>query len=162
MANRPVNSFVRPVMPGERNGQAVHTATKEQAKQANISGATLLPTGAIVEFPFEEPIVLFQDRQNTEDTNKNWYIGATVNGKDRAILVGTFTRTDFNGDGEPISPELNEFARQYDNPWDLAEALQGKVLEVIGQKKCETAIWRNGNPTDKMRMQPYAILKFRS
>ena len=160
MANRPVASFVRPVMPGERNGQAVHTASKEEAKKANITGASALPLHAIVEFPFEEPIVFYQDRLNSED--KNWYIGATVNGKDRPILIGTFTRTDFNGDGEPISPEVSEFARQYDNPWDLAEALQGKVLEVVDQKKCQTSIWRNGEATDKMRTQPYPVLKFKA
>ena len=146
------------MLPGERNGQAVRAASKEVAKNANVGGASVLPLNAIIEFPFNEPQVFEQDRQNSED--KNYYIGAKVNGKDRCILVGTFTRTDFNGDGQPISEEVTAFARQYDNVWDLAEALLGKTIKVIETKACQTSVWANGQATDKMRTVRYPVLKF--
>lgn len=156
MANE--TNFIRPLLPGERRGQAVRTASKETAKNANIGGASVLPLNAIVEFPFAEPQVFEQDRQNSDD--KNYYIGAKVNGKDRCILVGTFTRTDFNGDGQPISEEVTAFARQYDNVWDLAEALLGKTIKVVSTKPCQTSVWANGQATDKMRTVHYPVLQF--
>lgn len=158
MANE--SNFVRPMLPGERQGQAVRTASKEMAKAAVVGGASNLPLNAEVEFPFSEPIVFEQDRQNDPQDRKNYYIGAKVNGKDRCILVGTFTRTDFNGDGAPISEDVTTFARQYDNVWDLAEALLGKKLKVTGMKKCQTSVWTNGVATDKMRTVNYPILEF--
>ena len=156
MANE--TTFVRPLLPGERRGQAVRAASKEVAKNANLGGASVLPLNALVEFPFAEPQVFEQDRQNSED--KSYYIGAKVNGKDRCILVGTFTRTDFNGDGSPISEDVTAFARQYDNVWDLAEALLGKKLRVVDTKPCKTSIWKEGVATDQMRTVRYPVLKF--
>ena len=158
MANE--SNFVRPMLPGERQGQAVRTASKEMAKAAVVGGASNLPLNAEIEFPFTEPIVFEQDRQNDPQDRKNYYIGAKVNGKDRCILVGTFTRTDFNGDGSPISEDVTAFARQYDNVWDLAEALLGKKLKVTGMKKCQTSVWNEGVATDKMRPVNYPILEF--
>lgn len=156
MANE--TNFIRPLLPGERNGQAVRAASKETAKNANIGGASVLPLNATVEFPFDEPQVFEQDRQNSDQ--KSYYIGAKVNGKDRCILVGTFTRTDFNGDGAPISEDVTAFARQYDNVWDLAQALLGKKMMVIGTKKCQTSRWINGEATDQMRTVHYPVLQF--
>lgn len=156
MANE--TSFVRPMLPGERQGQEVRSASKETAKAAVVGGASNLPLNAIIEFPFEEPMVFEQDRQNSDQ--KNYYLGAKVNGKDRCILVGTFTRTDFNGDGSPISEDVTAFARQYDNVWDLGQALLGKKLKVASTKKCKTSVWENGAATDKMRTVNYPVLEF--
>ena len=158
MANE--STFNRPVLPGERQGQEVRYTPEEIANKVVISfgGSSSLSPNSIIEFPFEEPIIYEQDRQGSD--YKNYFIGAKVNGKDRCILVGTFTRTDFNGDGSPISEEVTAFARQYDNVWDLAEALLGKKLQVINTKPCQTSIWQNGVATDKMRTVRYPVLKF--
>lgn len=156
MANE--SNFIRPMLPGERQGQEVRQASKDAAKAAVVGGASNLPLNATIEFPFEEPIVYEQDRQGSD--NKNYYLGAKVNGKDRCILVGTFTRTDFNGDGSPISEDVTAFARQYDNVWDLGSALLGKKLKVTGTKKCKTSVWENGVATDRTRTVNYPILEF--
>ena len=156
MANK--SDFVRPMLPGERNGQEVRMTSKETAKNAAIGGASVLPLNAIVDFDFDEVPIFDQDRQNSDD--KSYYVGAHVNGKDRCILVGTFTRTDFNGDGELISPEVGAFARQFDNVYDLAEALKGKKMQVKDTKKCQTSIWQSGVATERMRTVHYPILEF--
>ena len=153
------NDFLRPVLPGEKRGQAVKATTKEDAKNANIGGASVLPMNAIVDFDFEDEVPVFeQERQNSDQ--KNYYLGAHVNGKDRCILTGTFYRTDFNGDGEAISEDVTAFARQYDNVWDLAEALKGKKMKVVDTKKCQTSIWKDGVATDNMRTTRYPVLEF--
>lgn len=153
------NDFLRPTLPGEKRGQAVRATSKEDAKNANIGGASVLPLNAIIDFDFEDEVPVYdQDRQNSDQ--KNYYIGAHVNGKDRCILVGTFTRTDFNGDGEAISEDVTAFARQYDNVWDLAEALKGKKMKVVDTKKCQTSVWGTDGPTDKMRTTRYPVLEF--
>ncbi len=157
MANK--GDFIRPLLPGERNGQVVRATSKEDAKNANIGGASVLPLNAVIDFDFTDEVPVYeQDRQNSDQ--KNYYLGAHVNGKDRCILVGTFTRTDFNGDGEAISADVTAWARQYDNVWDLAEALKGKKMKVVSTKKCQTSIWRNGAATDKMRTVNYPVLEF--
>ena len=130
MANE--TSFVRPMLPGGRQGQEVHSVSKENAKVAVVGGASNLPLNAIIEFPFEESMVFAQDLRTKM---KNYYLDAKVNGKDRCILVGTFTRTDVNGDGSPISEDVTAFARQYDNVWDLGVALLGKKLKVTSMKE---------------------------
>ena len=156
MANE--KKFVRPMLPGERNGQAVRKADKTTAANAVLGGASNLPLHAVITFPFEEAEIYEQDRQNSDD--KNYYIGAEVNGKDRCILVGTFMRTDFNGDGSEISPEVTAWARQFGTVQELADALLGKTLKVTGMKKCQTARWQNGVATDQMRTVKYPILEF--
>lgn len=156
MANK--SDFVRPMLPGERSGQEVRGISKDAAKNAAIGGASVLPLKAIVDFDFDDVPVFEQDRQNSD--GKNYYVGAHVNGKDRCILVGTFTRTDFNGDGEAISPDVSAFARQYDNVADLAEALKGKKMQVVNTKKCKASVWENGAATERMRTVNYPVLEF--
>lgn len=156
MANE--TKFVRPMLPGERQGQAVRKADKAVASNAVLGGASNLPLNAVITFPFDESEIYEQDRQNSDD--KNYYIGAKVNGRDRCILTGTFMRTDFNGDGSEISPEVTAWARQFGTVQELADALLGKTLKVTGMKKCQSSIWRDGVATDKMRTVNYPILEF--
>ena len=156
MANK--SDFVRPLLPGERSGQEVRIATRETTKNALFGGSSVLPPDAIIEFPFDEPIVYEQNRQNS--FSKNYFIGARVNGKDRCILVGTFNRIDQYGDGLPISPQTYEFASQFNNIFDFANALLGKKLKVVGAKQCNTVRWENGQPTNMMRTVSYPIIEF--
>jgi hypothetical protein len=153
------SNFIRPMLPGERRGQAVRKTSREDAKNANIGGASVLPLNAIVDFDFDDEVPIYdQDRQNS--TDKNYYVGAHVNGKDRCILTGTFYRTDFNGDGEPISQDVTAWARQFDNVEALANALKGKKFKVAATKKCQTSVWVGGEATDRMRTTNYPVLEF--
>lgn len=157
MANK--SDFIRPMLPGERRGQGVRAASKEEAKNANIGGASNLPLNAVIDFDFTDEVPIFeQDRQNSDQ--KNYFLGAHVNGKDRCIMTGTFYRTDFNGDGEPISGDVTAWARQYDNVADLADALKGKKMKVVATKKCQTSVWQNDEATDRMRTVNYPVLEF--
>ena len=156
MANE--TNFIRPTLPGEQQGQEVRQASKDVAKAAFVGGSSNLPMNAVIEFPFEEPIVYEQDRPGSD--KKNYFLGAKVNGKDRCILAGTFTRVDFLGDGMPISPEVSEYVSQFDNLWDLGVGLLGKKLKVTGLKACETSVWANGQPTEQTRIVRYPILEF--
>lgn len=151
--------FIRPTLPGEKAGQAVRATSKEDAKNANIGGASVLPKNAEIDFDFTDEVPVYdQDRLNSDQ--KNYFVGAHVNGKDRCIMTGTFYRTDFNGDGEAISGDVTAWARQFDNVWDLAEALKGKKMKVVDTKKCQTSIWKDGAATDRMRTVHYPVLQF--
>lgn len=150
------NEFNRPRMRGESDARPVSKVGAEEGKQANLTGATQLPVGAIITFPWDSVELYKQPQAQTEgeDVRYTYYLGAKVNGKDRTIAVGTFLRTDFNGDGHIISPKIEEWVRKYDNPYDLGEALLGKTLKVASSERCKS----NFNGVE--RMVTYPVLEF--
>lgn len=147
------NEFIRPRMRGESEARPVSKVSAEEGKQANLTGASQLPMGAIVTFPWDS-VELYKQPQQADPTQSTYYLGAKVNGKDRTIAVGTFLRTDYNGDGHIISPKIESFVRQFDNPYDLGAALLGKTLKVVNTERCKS----NFNGVD--RMVTYPVLEF--
>jgi hypothetical protein len=72
------------------------------------AAVTNLPEGATVEF-LDKLVVKAQKRRKTdaEDAPKNNFILMSVNGKQRWIGLGTFTRRRFDVEGNPfISPDV--------------------------------------------------------
>lgn len=131
--------FVRPRMRGESDVRPVTKVSAEEGKAANLTGSSALPVGAIITFPWDA-VELYKQPLQTQDTEGeirySYFLGCEVNGKNRTITAGTFTRTDFNGDGSVISPAIQDFVSKFDNPYDLGEALLGKTLKVVDQKRC--------------------------
>lgn len=149
--------FIRPKMRGESDARPVTKVSAEEGKAANLTGSSALPIGAIITFPWDAIELYKQPLQNQEagaEIRYSYYLGCQVNGKDRNIAVGTFTRTDYNGDGSVISPAIQDFVAPFDNPYDLGVALLGKTLKVVGQKPCTTEF--NG----VTRNTKYPILEF--
>lgn len=150
------NEFIRPRMRGESEARPVSKVGAEEGKQANLTGASQLPNGAIITFPWDG-VELYkqpQAQQEGEEVRNTYYLGAKVNGKDRTIAVGTFLRTDFNGDGHVISPKIENWVRQFDNPYDLGAALLGKTLKVVATERCKS------NFGGVERMVTYPVLEF--
>ncbi len=152
------NEFIRPRMRGESEARPVSKVSAEEGKQANLTGVSQLPMGATITFPWDS-VELYkqpQAQQEGEDVRVTYYLGAKVNGKDRTIAVGTFTRTDFNGDGHLISPKIADFVNKFDNPYDLGVALLGKTLKVVNTERCKS------NFGGVERMVTYPVLEFES
>lgn len=147
------NEFIRPRMRGESEARPVSKVSAEEGRQANLTGASQLPMGAIITFPWDS-VELYKQPQQADSTQNTYYLGAKVNDKDRTIAVGTFLRTDFNGDGHIISPKIESFARQFDNPYDLGAALLGKKLKVVATERCKS------NFGGVERMVTYPVLEF--
>lgn len=147
------NEFIRPRMRGESEARPVSKVSAEEGKAANLTGASQLPLGAIITFPWDN-VELYKQPQEANPEQNTYYLGAKVNGKDRTIAVGTFLRTDFNGDGHIISPKIEGFARQFDNPYDLGVALLGKTMKVAATERCKS------NFGGVERMVTYPVLEF--
>jgi len=147
------NEFIRPRMRGESEARPVSKVSAEEGRQANLTGSTQLPQDAIITFPWDG-VELYKQPQQADPTQNTYYVGAKVNGKDRSIAVGTFTRTDYNGDGHLISPKIADFVNKFDNPYDLAEALLGKTLKVVAVERCKS------NFSGVERMVSYPVLEF--
>ena len=108
-----------PALFGETNGRTATVMTLDQLKGRIINQtSTTLPEGAIVEF-LDTLICKAQKRNATDgpDAPTNDFILMSVNGKQRWVGVGTFSRRRFDLDGRPYISEISK-----DIPEDISIA----------------------------------------
>ena len=152
-----------PVLNGESSGRTAMVLTEEQLSSVEMrNNATLLPVGAVIEF-LDKLVVKAQKRRATDkdDAPKNYSILCSVNGKQRFIGLGTFTRRDFNKDGRPYISDISKDVPENSNVVEFYEAFKNKKLKVVDRVRIETNVFTDsGDRTEEKRMTEYPVLAY--
>lgn len=152
-----------PVLNGESSGRTAVVLTEAQLGSVEMrNNATLLPKDAIIEF-LDKLVVKAQKRRATdkEDAPKNYSILCSVNGKQRFIGLGTFTRRDFNKEGRPFVSPISADVPENSNVVEFYNAFKDKTLKVVDRVKIQSAVFTDdGTRTDKMQEVEYPVLNY--
>ena len=153
-----------PQLRGETDGRsAVVLNEADLAKVTMNAAVTNLPKDAIVEF-LNKLIVKAQKRRKTDpdDAPKNNFILMSVNGKQRWIGSGTFTRRRFDVDGNPfISPEVANDIPEDISLKDFYEKFKEKKYLVKDRIQVQTNVFDDaGNRTEKTTTTTYPVLVY--
>lgn len=152
-----------PVLTGESQGRTAVVLTEEQLSSVEMrNNATLLPKGAIIEF-LDKLVVKAQKRRATDDDNapKNHSILCSVNGKQRFVGLGTFTRRDFNKEGRPFISPISADVPENSNVVEFYNAFKDKKLVVTDRVKIETNVFTDaGDRTDEKTFTEYPVIEY--
>lgn len=152
-----------PVLTGESQGRTAVVLTEAQLSSVEMrNNATLLPKGAIIEF-LDKLVVKAQKRRATDDDEapKNYSILCVVNGKQRFIGLGTFTRRDFNKEGRPFISPISVDVPENSNVVEFYNAFKEKTLVVADRVKVETNVFTDaGDRTDEKTFTEYPVLEY--
>ena len=153
-----------PVLRGETSGRTAVVLSEEQLGNISLNQpATNLPKGAVVEF-LDKLIVKAQKRRQTDpdDADKNNFILMSVNGKQRWVGIGTFTRRRFDMEGTPfISPEIAKDIPEGQPIKEFYDAFKNKTLKVQDRISVQTNVFDDaGNRTDKTTNTWYPVLVY--
>lgn len=152
-----------PVLSGESQGRTAVVLTEAQLASVEMrNNATLLPKNAVIEF-LDKLIVKAQKRRATDsdDAPKNYSILCSVNGKQRFVGLGTFTRRDFNKEGRPFVSPISKDVPENSNVVEFYNAFRDKVLKVVDRVKIQTNVFTDlGERTDKMMETEYPVLDY--
>lgn len=154
-----------PEIPGEKERPVIYmdgnTSSEEIKKVRMNNRGTLLPENAIVEF-LDEFHLAGQKRNETdpEDAPKNWSLLCAVNGKQRWISLGTFTRRDYNKPGRPyISPFSKDVPEDID-PREFYDKFKTVKLKVTKLVPVVTNIFEGNVRTEKTQTVHYPVLDY--
>ena len=152
-----------PVLNGESQGRTAVVLTEDQLGSVEMrNNATLLPKDAIIQF-LDKLVVKAQKRRATDkdDAPKNYSILCSVNGKQRFIGLGTFTRRDFNKENRPFVSPISKDVPENSNVVEFYNAFKDKVLKVVDRVKIQTAVFTDdGQRTDKVTETEYPVLDY--
>ena len=153
-----------PQLRGETDGRsAVVLSEADLAKVSMNASVTNLPKDAIVEF-LDKLVVKAQKRRKTdaEDAPKNYFLLMSVNGKQRWIGLGTFTRRRFDVEGNPfISPEIAKDIPEDINVVDFYNQNKSKTYKVQERIPVKTNIFDDaGNRTEATTTTQYPVLVY--
>ncbi len=152
-----------PVLTGESQGRTAVILTEEQLPSVEMrNNATLLPKGATIEF-LDTLMVKAQKRRATDDDNapKNYSILCSVNGKQRFVGLGTFTRRDFNKEGRPFISPISVDVPENSNVVEFYNAFKDKKLVVTDRVKIETNVFTDaGDRTDEKTFTEYPVIEY--
>lgn len=124
-----------PMLFGETQGRTASVMTEEQLRNRIVNQAsTVLPVGAVVEF-LDKLIAKAQKRNvnDPEGAPTNDFILMSVNGKQRWIGVGTFSRRRFDMDGRPYISEISKDIPEDINLVDFYEKFKDKKFKVVNR-----------------------------
>lgn len=152
-----------PVLRGETDGRTAVVLSENDLANVKMNvNVTVLKEGAIVEF-LDKLVVKQQKRRATDkdDAPKNTFILMNVDGKQRWIGLGTFTRRNFNTSDRafisPISKDIPEdisVVEFYNN-------FKDKKFKVDHREKVETNVFTDaGVRTDEKTMTEYPVLVY--
>lgn len=152
-----------PVLTGESQGRTAVVLTEEQLSSVEMrNNATLLPKGATIEF-LDRLVVKAQKRRatDTDDAPKNYSILCSVNGKQRFVGLGTFTRRDFNKEGRPFISPISVDVPENSNVVEFYNAFKDKKLVVTDRVKIETNVFTDtGDRTDEKTFTEYPVIEY--
>jgi hypothetical protein len=153
-----------PQLRGETDGRSAIVLNEADLKNVTMNApATNLPKDAIVEF-LDKLVVKAQKRRKTDadDAPKNNFILMSVNGKQRWIGLGTFTRRRFDVEGNPfISPEVSKDIKEDINIVDFYNQFKNKTFKVADRISVKTNVFDDaGNRTDQTTTTQYPVLVY--
>ena len=122
-----------PMLFGETQGRTASVMTEEQLRNRIVNQAsTVLPVGAVVEF-LDKLIAKAQKRNanDPEGAPTNDFILMNVNGKQRWVGVGTFSRRRFDMVGHPYISPISEDIPEDINLVDFYEKFKDKKFKVV-------------------------------
>lgn len=126
-----------PALWGETQGRTSHImSSDEMAKRILNAASTVLPIGAVLEF-LDKLVVKAQKRNATDpdDAPTNDFILMSVNGKQRWIGVGTFSRRRFDLDGRPYISEISKDIPEDISIVDFYDKFKSKKFKVKDKVK---------------------------
>ena len=152
-----------PALPGESQGRTAVILTPEQLSSVDMrNNVTLLPKGAIIEF-IDRLVVKAQKRRATdaEDAPKNYSILCAVDGKQRFIGLGTFTRRDFNKADRPFISPISKDVPGNGNVVEFYDAFKDKKLVVADRVSIMTNDFNEaGDRLDTQSATEYPVLEY--
>ena len=151
-----------PQLRGETDGRSAIVLDEAQLGNVTMNAAaTNLPVDAKVEF-LDKLVVKAQKRRKTDadDAPKNNFILMSVNGKQRWIGLGTFTRRRFDVEGNPyISPEIAKDIPEDVNIVDFYNSFKNKSFKVKERISVKTNVFdADGNRTEATTTTQYPVL----
>lgn len=153
-----------PQLRGETEGRSATVLNEEALKNVTMNAAaTNLPKDAVVEF-LDKLVVKAQKRRKTDadDAPKNHFLLMSVNGKQRWIGLGTFTRRRFDVEGNPfISPEIAKDIPEDVNIVDFYNNFKSRSFKVKERISVQTNVFDDaGNRTEKTTTTQYPVLVY--
>lgn len=161
MINYNVNEV--PQLRGETDGRSAVVLNEADLEKATMNAAvTVLPKDATVEF-ISELVVKAQKRRKTDadDAPKNNFILMAVNGKQRWIGLGTFTRRRFDVDGNPFISPISADIPEDINVKEFYNKFKDKKFKVKERIPVQTNVFDDaGNRTEKTTTTNYPVLVY--
>lgn len=153
-----------PVLRGETSGRSAVVLTEDQLDKVVLNQpSTNLPEGAKVQF-LDQLIVKAQKRRETDpdDADKNNFILCSVNGKQRWIGLGTFTRRRYDMEGTPfISPAIANDVPENVSIREFYNKFKDKTLKVEKRIQVKTNVFdAAGNRTEATTTTWYPVLVY--
>lgn len=153
-----------PQLRGETDGRSAVVLSEEQLENTVMNAAvTNLPKDATVEF-LNKLVVKAQKRRKTdpEDAPKNNFILMSVNGKQRWVGLGTFTRRRFDVEGNPfISPEIAKDVPEDISVKEFYNKFKDKKFKVQDRISVKTNVFDDaGNRTNETTTTTYPVLVY--
>jgi hypothetical protein len=152
-----------PQLRGETDGRSA--VVLDEASLGNVTmnaAVTNLPKDANVEF-LDKLVVKAQKRRKTdpEDAPKNNFILMSVNGKQRWIGLGTFTRRRFDMEGNPFISPISKDIPEDIPVKEFYNQFSSKKFKVQDRVPVQTNVFDDaGNRTDKTTTTQYPVLVY--
>lgn len=153
-----------PQLRGETDGRSAVMLSEADLENVKLNAAvTNLPEGATVEF-LNKLAVKAQKRRKTDPENapKNNFILMSVNGKQRWVGLGTWTRRRFDVQGNPfISPEVAKDVPEDISVKEFYEKFKDKKYKVKERISVKTNVFDDdGNRTSETTTTTYPVLVY--
>lgn len=159
----PYDAKAMPVLPGESAGRTAVVLTEDQLNSVEMrNNVTLLPKGATIEF-LDKLVVKAQKRRPTDADGapKNHSILCAVNGKQRFIGLGTFTRRDFNKADRPFVSPISKDVPENSNVVEFYNKFKDKKLVVTDRVSIMTNDFDDaGNRLDTQSATEYPVIDY--
>lgn len=152
-----------PVLRGETDGRtAVVLSENELANVKMNVNVTVLKEGAIIEFL--DKLIVKQQKRRATDTDyapKNTFILMNVDGKQRWVGLGTFTRRNYNtSDRAFISPISKDIPEDI-SILEFYNTFKQRKFKVDHREKVETNVFTDaGVRTAEKTMTEYPVLVY--
>lgn len=152
-----------PVLRGETEGRtAIVLSENDLANVKMNTNVTVLRKDAIVNF-LDKLVVKQQKRRATDKDNapKNTFILMNVDGKQRWIGLGTFTRRNFNTAGRDFISPISKDIPEDISVTDFYNAFKDKTFKVVDRVSIETNVFTDaGERTDEKTHTEYPVLDY--
>lgn len=153
-----------PVLRGETSGRSAVILSDDQLNKVVLNQpATNLPVGATVEFINKLVVKAQKRRESDADTaDKNNFILMAVNGKQRWIGLGTFTRRRFDVADRPfISPDIAKDIPENITIVEFYNKFKDKKFKVKERIPVQTNVFDDaGNRTAQTTTTEYPVLVY--
>ena len=152
-----------PVLRGETDGRTAVVLNENDLNNVKMNvNVTVLKEGAIVEF-LDKLVVKQQKRRATDkdDAPKNTFILMNVDGKQRWIGLGTFTRRNFNTNDRAFISPISKDIPEDISVVDFYNTFKDKKFKVDHREKVETNVFTDeGVRTDAKTTTEYPVLVY--